>query len=64
MDIKVAKAILARRYEQRESNNIPMFRGIPIWEFDRDDVIKIATLFADEWHKSQDLCNQVLRRKF
>lgn len=35
-------------------DGMPTFRGIPIDKFDRDNLIKLCKLFANEWHKMQD----------
>ena len=58
--LRIAKGCLNRRVEDLM---VPTYRGIPIKEFDRESLIKICTLFAYEWHKSEGGFLQILRQK-
>ena len=45
-------------------NDVPTFRGIPVSEFDKEPLIKICKVFANEWHKAQQDYYDCLRRIF
>ena len=42
-------------------DNMPTFRGITIDRFDRENLIKLCKLFADEWHKAQEKYHECLK---
>lgn len=58
---KLALKILDRRVEQIP-DGMPMFRGIFIDKFDRESLIKICMLFANEWNKAQQDYFSALKR--
>ena len=69
MELKISKtqmmvAIKILESRAAELDNVAMFRGIPATAFDKEHLVMICNLFADEWHKTQELYFAALDRVF
>lgn len=45
-------------------DDMPTFRGVPVNEFEYDDLLKLCRLFANEWKKTQQDYFDMLKHKF
>ena len=63
---KITPLVLAslKRKVTEIPDDMPTFRGAPIIEFDKPNLVDVCRLFANEMHKYQKKYFDVLRRIF
>lgn len=67
MEISKAQMELATKHLERLAatiKNVPIFRGIPAAAFDKEHLVMLCIVYAEEWHKASERNESLLESKF